>query len=140
MNRKLSHVTQTVRLRYVKPNPTCASPYSCRRRCQNRWLSPDGTSRRGCSQASAAMRCREEAGQRYSGGCRVGPEGRASLLRFGEAWDRSLWRSPEEPDTVRLFELLGWVAMAPGANGLLFIPGTIPRPLSSSLRTPRLPP
>jgi len=140
MNRKLSHVTQTVRLRFPKPNPTCASPYSCRRRCQNRWLSPDGTSRRGRSQASAAMRCREEARQRYSGGCRVGPEGRASLLRFGEAWDRGLWRSPEASHTVRRFELLGWVAMSPGDNGLLFIPVTIPRRLCSSLGSGRVTP
>ena len=33
------------------------------------------------SQGGPAMCRREEAGQRYSGGCRVGPEGRASLHR-----------------------------------------------------------
>jgi len=75
------------------------------------------------------MRCCEEARRRYSGGRRVGLEGRASLLRFGEAWDRSLWRSPEEANTVNLFELLRWVAMSPGENGTLLVPVTIPRRL-----------
>ena len=102
MSRELSHVTQTVRLRFVKPNPTRASPYSSGNRCQNRW-----PSYRERSQGSSAMRCREEARQRYSGGRRVGLEGRASLPHAGEAWDRGLWRSPEEANTVNLFELLG---------------------------------
>src|SRR5712691_1964542 len=124
MSRELSHVTQTVRLRSVKPNPTRASPYSSGNRCLNRW--------RRCrerSQGSSAMRCHEEARQRYSGGHRVGLECRASFPRFGEAWDRGLWRSPEVANTVNLFELLGWVAMSPGENGTLLIPVTIPRRL-----------
>jgi len=75
------------------------------------------------------MRRREEARQRYSGGRRVGLEGRASLLRFGEAWDRSLWWSPGEAHTVNLFELLRWVAMSPGENGTLLVPVTVPRRL-----------
>ena len=124
MSRELSHVTQTVRLRTLKPNPTRASPYSSGNRCLNRW-----PSHRECSQGSSAMRCLEEARQRYSGGRRVGLEGRASLLRFGEAWDRCLWRSPEEAHTVNLFELLRWVAMSPGENGPLLVPVTIPRRL-----------
>jgi len=48
------------------------------------------------------MHRREEARQRYSGGRRVGQEGRASFLRFSEAWDRGLWRSPEVAYTVNL--------------------------------------
>ncbi len=68
-------------------------------------------SQRERSQGSSAMCCHEEARQRYSGGRRVGLEGRASFLRFGEAWDRGLRRSPEEANTVNLFELLRWVAM-----------------------------
>lgn len=124
MSRELSHVIQTVRLRCSKPNPTRASPYSSGNRCQNRW--PRCRER---SQGSSAMRCHEEAGQRYSGGRRVGLECRASFPRFGEAWDRGLWRSPEEANTVNLFELLGWVAMSPGENGTLLIPVTIPRRL-----------
>ena len=83
MSRELSHVTQTVRLRFVKPNPTRASPYSSGNRCQNRWAS----SQRERSQGGAAMRRREEARQRYSGGCRVGLECRANFRRYGEAWD-----------------------------------------------------
>lgn len=75
------------------------------------------------------MRCLEEARQRYSGGRRVGLEGRASFLRFGEAWDCCLWRSPEETNTVNLFELLRWVAMSPGENGPLLVPVTVPRRL-----------
>lgn len=125
MSRELSHVTQTVRLRSVKPNPTRASPYSSGNRCLNRW----SKSHRERSQGSSAMCCHEEARQRYSGGRRVGLEGRASFLRFGEAWDRRLWRSPEEVNTVTLFELLRWVAMSPGENGTLLIPVTIPRRL-----------
>ena len=82
------------------------------------------------------MRCHEEARQRYSGGRRVGLEGRASFLRFGEAWDRSLWRSPEEANTVNLFELLRWVAMSPGENGTLLVPVTIPRRLCARRVTP----
>ena len=81
------------------------------------------------SQGSSAMRCHEEARQRYSGGRRVGLEGRASFRRFSEAWDCGLWRSPEETNTVILFELLRWVAMSPGENGTLLIPVTIPRRL-----------
>ena len=125
MNREPSHAIQTVRLRSVKPNPTRASPYSSGNRCQNRW--PKGLRER--SQGSTAMRCREEARQRYSGGRRVGLEGRASLHHQGEAWDRSLGRSPEVANTVNRFELLGYVAMSPGENGTLFIPVTIPRRL-----------
>ncbi len=125
MSRELSHVTQTVRLRSVKPNPTRASPYSSGNRCQNR----RSKSHRERSQGSSAMRCREEARQRYSGGRRVGLECRASFPRFGEAWDCCLWRSPEEANTVNFFELLGWVAMSPGENGPLLIPVTIPRRL-----------
>lgn len=125
MSRELSHVLQTVRLRSVKPNPTRASPYLSGNRCQNR----GSKSHRERSQGSAAMRCHEEARQRYSGGRRVGLECRASFPRFGEAWNRSLWRSPEEAHTVNLFELLGWVAMSPGENGTLLIPVTIPRRL-----------
>lgn len=75
------------------------------------------------------MRCHEEAGQRYSGGRRVGLECRASFPRFGEAWDCGLWQSPTEANTVNFGELLGWVAMSPGENGLLLIPVTIPRRL-----------
>ncbi len=82
------------------------------------------------------MRCLEEARHRYSGGRRVGLEGRASFLRFGEAWDRGLWRSPEEINTVTLFELLRWVAMSPGENGTLLIPVTIPRRLCKCRVTP----
>ena len=138
MSRELSQVAQTVRLRSLKPNPTWASPYSSRNRCLNRWSNPrfDGDTHRESSQGSAARRCREEARQRYSGGCRVGLECRASLLRFGEAWGRCLWRSPEEANTVNLFELLGWVAMSPGENGLLLIPVTIPRRLCACRVTP----
>jgi hypothetical protein len=132
MSRELSHVIQTVRLPFVKPNPTRASPYSSGNRCLNRWAS----SQRERSQGGAVMRRREEARQRYSGGRRVGLEGRASLLRFGEAWDRSLWRSPEEADTVNLFELLRWVAMSPGENGTLLVPVTIPRRLCTRRVTP----
>lgn len=119
------HVLQTVRLWSLKPNPTRASPYSSGNRCQNRC----SKSHRERSQGSSAMRCHEEARQRYSGGCRVGLECCASLPRFGEAWDCCLWRSPEEVNTVTLFELLGWVAMSPGENGPLLIPVTIPRRL-----------
>lgn len=75
------------------------------------------------------MGCREEAGQRYSGGCRVGLECRASLHRLGEAWDRGLGRSPEVANTVNRFEPLGCVAMSPGENGFLLIPVTGPRRL-----------
>jgi len=82
------------------------------------------------------MGCHEEARQRYSGGRRVGLECRASFPRFGEAWDRSLWRSPEEIHTVNLFELLGWVAMSPGENGTLLVPVTIPRRLCTRRVTP----
>ena len=124
MSRELSHVTQTVRLRTLKPNPTRASPYSSGNRCLNRWHN-----HRERSQGSSAMRCLEEARQRYSGGRRVGLECRASCPSFGEAWDRCLWRSPEETNTVNLFELLRWVAMSPGENGILLIPVTIPRRL-----------
>ena len=131
MSRELSHVTQTVRLRTMKPNPTRASPYSSGSRCLNRWFS-----HRERSQGSSAMRCLEEARQRYSGGRRVGLEGRASFLRFGEAWDRSLWRSPEETNTVNLFELLRWVAMSPGENGSLLVPVTIPPRLCKRRVTP----
>jgi hypothetical protein len=53
------------------------------------------------------MRCREEARQRYSGGCRVGLECRANFRRYGEAWDLRPLGSPEEANTVTLFELLG---------------------------------
>jgi len=81
MSRELSHVIQTVRLRSVKPNPTRASPYSSGDRCQNRWPK----SRWERSQGSAVNGCREEARQRYSGGRRVGLEGRASFPRFGES-------------------------------------------------------
>lgn len=132
MSRELSHVIQTVRLRSVKPNPTRASPYSSGNRCQNRWPK----SRRERSQGSAINDCREEARQRYSGGCRVGLECRASCPCFGEAWDRGLWRSPEEANTVNLFELLGWVAMSPGENGTLLIPVTVPRRLCTRRVTP----
>ena len=132
MSKVLSHVTQTVRLRFVKPNPTRASPYSSGNRCLNRW----SKSHRERSQGSSAMRCHEEARQRYSGGRRVGLERRASLLRFGEAWVRRLWRAPEEVYTVTLFELLRWVAMSPGANGTLLIPVTIPRRLCACRVTP----
>ena len=132
MSRELSHVVQTVRLRSTKPNPTRASPYSSGNRCQNRWA----RRQRERSQGSAAMCCHEEARQRYSGGCRVGLEGRASLLRFGEAWDRGLWRSPEGANTVNLFELLRWVAMSPGENGTLLVPVTIPRRLCTRRVTP----
>ena len=132
MSRELSHATQTVRLRTVKPNPTRASPYSSGNRCLNRW----SNNQRERSQGDAVMRRREEARQRYSGGRRVGLEGRASLLRFGEAWDRSLWRSPEEANTVNLFELLRWVAMSPGENGPLLVPVTIPRRLCTCRVTP----
>jgi hypothetical protein len=125
MSRELSQVIQTVRLRSAKPNPTRASPYSSGNRCLNRWFS----SHRECSQGSSAMGCREEARQRYSGGRRVGLEGRASFPRTSEAWDCCLWRSPEEINTVNLFELLGWVAMSPGENGPLLVPVTIPRRL-----------
>jgi len=131
MSRELSHVTQTVRLQSVKPNPTRASPYSSGSRCLNRWQL-----HRERSQGSSAMRCREEARQRYSGGRRVGLEGRASFLRFGEAWDRSLWRSPEVAYTVNLFEPLRWVAMSPGENGTLLVPVTIPRRLCACRVTP----
>lgn len=132
MSRELSQVIQTVRLRSAKPNPTRASPYSSGNRCLNRW----SKSPRERSQGSSAMRCHEEARQRYSGGRRVGLECRASFLRFGEAWDRSLWRSPEETNTVNLFELLGWVAMSPGENGTLLVPVTIPRRLCTRRVTP----
>ena len=132
MSRELSHATQTVRLRTVKPNPTRASPYSSGNRCLNRW----SNNHRERSQGGVAMRRREEARQRYSGGRRVGLEGRASLLRFGEAWDRCLWRSPEEAHTVNLFELLRWVAMSPGENGPLLVPVTIPRRLCTRRVTP----
>jgi hypothetical protein len=132
MSKELSHAIQTVRFRAVKPNPTRASPYSSGNRCQNRW--PNRCRER--SQGSAVNGCREEARQRYSGGCRVGLECRASLLRFGEAWDRGLWRFPEEANTVNLFELLGWVAMSPGANGSLLIPVTVPRRLCTRRVTP----
>jgi hypothetical protein len=132
MSRELSQVIQTVRLRSSKPNPTRASPYSSGNRCLNRW----SKSHRERSQGSSAMRCHEEARQRYSGGRRVGLECRASFLRFGEAWDRSLWRSPEETNTVNLFELLGWVAMSPGENGTLLVPVTIPRRLCKGRVTP----
>jgi len=125
MSKELSHATQTVRLRTLKPNPTRASPYSSGNRCLNRW----SINHRERSQGGVAMRRREEARQRYSGGRRVGLEGRASLLRFGEAWDRCLWRSPEEAHTVNLFELLRWVAMSPGENGTLLVPVTVPRRL-----------
>jgi hypothetical protein len=125
MSREPSHAIQTVRLRSWKPNPTRASPYSSGNRCQNWW--PKSHWER--SQGSSAMRCREEAGQRYSGGCRVGLECRASLHHLGEAWDRCLGRSPEAANTVNRFELLGYVAMSPGENGALFIPVTVPRRL-----------
>jgi len=46
------------------------------------------------------MRCREEARQRYSGGCRVGLECRANFRRYGEAWDLCPLGSPEEANTV----------------------------------------
>jgi len=127
MNRELSHVLQTVRLRSWKPNPTRASPYSSGNRCQNRWPK----SHRERSQGSAAMRCREEARQRYSGGRRVGLEGRASLHHQGEAWDRCLGRSPETANTVNRFELLGCLARSPGENGTLLMTGDYP---TSSLR------
>jgi hypothetical protein len=78
MRKELSHASQTVRLQSLKPNPTRASPYSS----GSRWLN---RLRRERSQGSAAMCCLEEACQRYSGGCRVGPECRVSLPRFGEA-------------------------------------------------------
>ena len=132
MSRELSHVLQTVRLRSVKPNPTRASPYSSGNRCQNRWPK----SHRERSQGSAAMRCREEAGQRYSGGRRVGLECRASLHRQGEALGPQPWRSPEAANTVNRFELLGCVAMSPGENGTLLIPVTIPRRLCARRVTP----
>jgi hypothetical protein len=122
MNREPSHAIQTVRLRFWKPNPTRASPYSSGNRCQNWWPN----SHRECSQDSSAMRCREEAGQRYSGGCRVGLECRASLRYQGEAWDRCLERSPAAANTVNRFELLGCLAMSPGENGPLLIPVTVP--------------
>lgn len=125
MSRELSHVTQTVRFPFGKPNPTRASPYLSGNRCLNRWF----TSHRERSQGGAAMRGREEARQRYSGGRRVGLEGRASFPRTSEAWDCGLWRSPEVANTVNLFELLRWVAMSPGENGPLLIPVTIPRRL-----------
>src|ERR671934_2947746 len=105
----------------LKPNPTRASPYSSGNRCQNWW--PYSHWER--SQGSAAMGCRDEAGQRYSGGCRVGLEGRASLHHQGEAWDRGLGRSPVAANTVNRCELLGYVAMSPGENGPLFIPVTV---------------
>ena len=132
MSRELSHVTQTVRLQFVKPNPTRASPYSSGNRCLNRW----SNDQRERSQGSSAMRCHEEAGQRYSGGRRVGLEGRASFPRTSEAWDCCLWRSPEETNTVNLFELLRWVAMSPGENGTLLVPVTIPRRLCTRRVTP----
>ena len=125
MSRELSQVIQTVRLRTLKPNPTRASPYSSGSRCLNRW----SNNHRERSQGGSAMRRREEAWQRYSGGRRVGLEGRASFPRTSEAWDCCLWRSPEEANTVNLFELLGWVAMSPGENGPLLVPVTIPRRL-----------
>ncbi len=132
MSRELSRVIQTVRFCSMKPNPTPASPYWSGSRCQNRWLQ----GRRERSQGSAINGCREEARQRYSGGRRVGLEGRASLLRFGEAWDRGLWRSPGEANTVNLSELLRWVAMSPGENGTLLIPVTVPRRLCKCRVTP----
>src|SRR5688572_16491541 len=132
MSRELSHAIQTVRLRSMKPNPTRASPYSSGSRCLHRW----SKLHRERSQGSSAMRCLEEAQQRYSGGRRVGLEGRASFLRFGEAWDRCLWRSREETNTVNLFELLRWVAMSPGENGTLLVPVTIPRRLCARRVTP----
>lgn len=136
MNRMLSHVLQTVRLRSPKPNPTRASPYSSGNRCLNRSpaerISFLSVSHRERSQGRSAMRGREEARQRYSGGRRVGLECRASFPRFGEAWDRGLRRSPAVANTVNHCELLGWVAMSPGANGTLFIPVTIPLRLGAT--------
>lgn len=95
MSRELSQSVQTVRLHSPKPNPTRASPYSSGSRCLNRRLL-----RRECSQGSSAMRCLEEARQRYSGGRRVGPECRASLPRFGQAWVPRLWGTPGVSYTV----------------------------------------
>ena len=54
MSKELSHVSQTVRLHSVKPNPTRASPYSSGNRCLNLRLA--GNAARAVQQCAVSKR------------------------------------------------------------------------------------